>query len=343
MIKKYVSDNSNMFSTLKEFPEQIKLVWYDRIIAKSGNHKINSVIVSGLGGSAISGDVASSFFNDELKIPFFVNRNYTLPAFANNKTLVITCSYSGNTEETISAYKEAQNKGCLVAVISSGGTLEQLANENGNLFIRVPKGFQPRCALGLMFFSLVKTMNYYGIVNLTDSDVDSIYDYFYDRSKDYSVESGLPFSIAEKLIGRFPIIHSSDLLAPINVRFRCQIAENAKMLGYSGILPELNHNEIIGWETFNPQKFNAVLIQLLEDDDHKRIKLRFEITEEILNELGLEIIKLKSEADNFRLRFLDLIYFTDWVSYYLAVIRNVDPTTIGNINRLKNALAKIED
>lgn len=342
MNTKYPSDKSNMYQTLKEYSEQVKLVWYDRIQEDTNNKVFNSVIVTGLGGSAISGDVAAAFFSDQLKVPFIVNRNYTLPLFIDQDTLVIACSYSGNTEETISAYKEAKSKGCHLTVVSSGGKLEELAKEDGNLFIRVPKGYQPRCAIGLMFFSLVKVLKYYNLISFTDEEANSIIDLLAQKSIEYSEETSEAYKIAEKLVGKFPVIHSSDLLAPINVRFRCQIAENSKMLSYSGIIPELNHNEIIGWETFEPEKFNAILIQLLDDEDHKRNKLRFQITEEILKERGLEIIKIRSNANSFHSRYFDLIYLTDWISFYLAVIRNVDPTTIDNINRLKNSLSKIE-
>lgn len=337
------NDSGEMYDVLVSFPEQIKTAWNNNFqVDKSDYKNIKNIVLSGLGGSAISGDVAQTFLYKKLQLPFQVNRNYDLPNFANESTLVLACSYSGNTEETISAYKGALGRKCNIVSIGSGGEIEKLANANGNLHIKVPLGFQPRCALGLMFFNLLKFLNEAGFISIADSMIDTIYTMIKTKSDIYSKEHSQPYEDAVKLIGYFPVIHSSDLLQSINVRFRCQLAENSKVLAYSGIIPELNHNEIIGWERFESKNFNAALIQIIDEDDHQRNKLRFAITEKILKEMGIEIIKISSSEKSFEERIIDLIYYTDWVSFYLAVLRKVDPTPIKNINTLKNSLAAIQ-
>lgn len=338
------NDSGEMYHVLVNFPEQIKTAWNNNSqVDKSAYKNISNIVLTGLGGSAISGDVALTFLYKKLQLPFHVNRNYNLPNFADVNTLVLACSYSGNTEETISAYNDALQRKCKIVSIGSGGELEKLSRDNVNLHIKVPSGFQPRCALGLMFFNLLKFLNEAEFIFIADSMIDTIYTMIKTKSDIYSKVHSKPYDDAVKLIGYFPVIHSSDLLQSVNVRFRCQLAENSKVLSYSGILPELNHNEIIGWERFESKKFNAALIQIFDEDDHQRNKLRFEITEKILKEASIEIIKICSSEKSFEERIIDLIYYTDWVSFYLAVLRKVDPTPIKNINTLKNSLAAIQN
>ncbi len=335
-------DSGDMYNVLVNFPEQIKTAWNNPVeLEKATYINIKNIVLTGLGGSAISGDVALTFLHKQLQLPFLVNRNYNLPTFANENTLVLACSYSGNTEETISAYKEALDRKCKILSIGSGGEIEKLSAENKNLHIKVPAGYQPRCALGLMFFNLLNFLNKSGIAEIKQSTIDSIYSLVRKNSEIYSKSNSSPYQVAEKLIGYFPVLHSSELLQSVNVRFRCQLAENSKVLSYSGIIPELNHNEIIGWEKYNSANFNPKLLQILDNEDHPRNLLRFEITENILRESEVEIIKIKSNEKSFEERIIDLIYYLDWVSFYLAVLRNVDPTPIKNIITLKNSLAKI--
>jgi glucose/mannose-6-phosphate isomerase len=338
------NDYGNMYDVLVDFSDQIKAAWNNKFKVKISDYKsIKNIILTGLGGSAISGDIAKTFLNTSLKLPFQVNRDYPLPNSANHNTLVLACSYSGDTEETISAYKMALARDCKLVSIGSGGEIEKLSRENQKLHIKVPSGFQPRCALGLMFFNLLKFLNDAHITSIDNSLIDSIFKILKDKSEMYSKENSKPYEDAQKLIGFFPVIHSSELLQSINVRFRCQLAENSKVLSYSSTIPELNHNEIIGWEKYDSKKFNAKVIQIIDENDHPRNRLRFEITEKILRDSGVEVIKIKSSEKSFEERIIDLIYYTDWISFYLAVLRKIDPTPIKYINTLKNSLAAIQN
>lgn len=335
-------DSGDMFSVLKNYYQQVEKVNQKKFeIDRSFYSSINKIIVSGLGGSAISGDIFYTLFGKQLRFPYVVNRNYNLPTFADENTLVIACSYSGNTEETLSSYDEAKSKKCKIVTISSGGKLKNMSLQDGYLHFEVESGYQPRCAIGLMLTTLIKFFDNAGFINVDNDFYLKLIELWKNKSEIYSTENGDPYQFALKLIGKFPVIHSTELLQSINVRFRSQIAENSKVLSYSGIIPELNHNEIIAWELYDEKFLQAVLIQIIDTEDHPRNKLRFDITRKILSEVKLEILRLESKEEKFYLRIFDLIYFVDWVSFFLAVTRKVDPTPIKNINALKNALAEI--
>jgi glucose/mannose-6-phosphate isomerase len=192
-----------------------------------------------------------------------------------------------------------------------------------------------------MLTTLIKFLDDSGFIFFENGFYENIVTLLREKSEVYSSESGSPYEFALKLIGKFPVIHSTELLQSVNVRFRSQLAENSKVLSYSGIIPELNHNEIIAWEKYDEKFLPAVLIQIIDENDHPRNKLRFDITKNILSEVKVEILRLQSNQPKFYLRIFDLIYFVDWVSFFLAVTRKVDPTPIKNINALKEALSKI--
>jgi glucose/mannose-6-phosphate isomerase len=335
-------DSGDMFNVLKNYHKQVEEVANKKFeVDRARFSKIDKIVVTGLGGSAISGDVTYTLFQDQLSIPFVVNRNYNLPNFVNENTLVIACSYSGNTEETLSSFDEALKKKCEIVTISSGGKLKERALQNNIIHLEVAGGYQPRCAIGLMLTTLIKFLDDSGFIFFENGFYENIVTLLREKSEVYSSESGSPYEFALKLIGKFPVIHSTELLQSVNVRFRSQLAENSKVLSYSGIIPELNHNEIIAWEKYDEKFLPAVLIQIIDENDHPRNKLRFDITKNILSEMKVEILRLQSNQPKFYLRIFDLIYFVDWVSFFLAVTRKVDPTPIKNINALKEALSKI--
>lgn len=335
-------DSGNMYDVLIDYYKQVEEASSIKIDLEKYNFKdINKIVVTGLGGSAISGDIFYTLFYDQLLIPYIVNRNYNLPKFIDNNTLVVACSYSGNTEETLSAFNEAKEKGCEIVTISSGGKLKEISQNANKLNIAVKGGLQPRCAIGLMLTTLIKFFENAGFVKLEDNFYTNIIELLRRKANEYKKENNDPYDFAIKLMGKVPIIHSTELMQSLNVRFRSQLAENSKVLAFSGIIPELNHNEIIAWEKYDEKKFPAILIQIIDENDHPRNKLRFDITKDILIESKVEIERIESELDKFYLRVFDLLYFIDWVSFYLAVLRNVDPTPIKNINALKEALSKI--
>ncbi len=341
-ISDYVAkyDPSNQFEVLKKTYEQIEFAWNNKIDLSSIKKKgIESVVVTGLGGSAISGDFFANFFRDELNIPFYVNRSYGLPQFVNKNTLLIVSSYSGNTEETISVFNSALKKKCSIVCITSGGKVEKIAEKNKIPVVKILPGFHPRYALGISFFSLLKVMNKLKIVEVKPSLVNLIVKLYKDKAKLYSKEKNPALVYAEQLLGYIPIIYSAEgYTSSIGYRLKCQFNENSKLNAFQNILPEMNHNEIVGWESFIESQLRTKVINILDKEYPSQIKKRFKITSEIISENKVDIINLESAEKSFKVRLMDLIYLSDWITYYSGVLRGFDPAEIKNIEFLKNRL-----
>ncbi len=343
-IKDFVSkyDPQNQFEVLKNSYKQIEFAISNSYPKFDFNiDEINCIVISGLGGSAIAGDLIKNFLKDELKIPVLVNRNYNLPKFADEKTLIICSSYSGNTEETISVFNEALKRNCKIICISTGGELEKITAFNNIPIISLQKGFQPRFALGLSFTTLLILFSKLNLIPNQDEVIAQIISLWKKRASEFSSEGSFPLEIAKNLIGFIPIIYSvSDFNNSVGMRFKAQLNENSKLHAFHNELPEMNHNEIIGWESHKQKNIHAKVIFLYDEEIHPQIKKRFEIIAPMIKSSDVEIITLKSSEENFKMRIMDLIYLTDWVSYYLAVLRQFDPSEIDFIHILKNKLSE---
>jgi glucose/mannose-6-phosphate isomerase len=341
-IKDYVSkyDPQNQFDVLKSSYKQIEYAWNNSIkVTSLVEKKFSSVIIAGLGGSAIAGDLVLNFLQDELKLPLIINRNYSLPSYADEKTLVIISSYSGNTEETNSVFKEASERNCSIVAVTTGGEVEKFSVENNYPLVRLQKGFQPRFALGLSFFSLLKIFQELNLIAPQDEFVTKIISLWKNLAEEYTGEENTALKYAVQLAGFIPVIYSAaDITSAAGYRWKCQFNENSKLHSYSNVIPELNHNEIIGWETFSDKQFNAKLINLLDETYHPQVKKRFEITSELASLNKVEVINISSDQNDFKCRLMDLIYLGDWISFYLALLRGYDPSEIKNIDVLKERL-----
>ncbi|HSD62236.1 MAG TPA: bifunctional phosphoglucose/phosphomannose isomerase [Ignavibacteriaceae bacterium] len=341
-LKDYVSkyDPQNQFNVLIDTWKQVEFAWNNNIDTGTfKTKKFRNIIVCGLGGSAISADILHNFLKDELKIPLFVNRNYNLPAFADKNTLLIISSYSGNTEETISCLKEGLDKQYNIICVSTGGKVEEIAMEHNILLVKMKPGFQPRYALGSSFFSLIKILSELKIIPGQDETVQKIKNIWQVKGQEYSKENNIAFECAEQLIGFIPVIYSTVDTSSAGYRFKCQFNENAKMHAFQNIIPELNHNEIIGWESFTEKQFSAKVINILDESYHPQIKKRFEITSELATKKGVDYLNIESDEDEFKVRLMDLIYLFDWITYYAAVLRGYDPSEIDYIHTLKERLS----
>jgi glucose/mannose-6-phosphate isomerase len=336
LIKKY--DSQNQFEVLKNTHKQISDAWSTKVdVSSLKNKNFSSIVFCGLGGSAISGDLLCDYLSGELSIPFTVIRGYILPSFVNEKTLVIISSYSGNTEETISCLEQALKKKSSIVVITSGGRIGEIATSNKIPIIKLRPGFQPRYALGQGFFTLLKLMQELGIVE-ENENVKSIVNLWGKRSEEYSNESNKAFEMAKELVGFIPVIYSSEFLSATGYRFKCQLNENSKLHAFSNEIPEMNHNEIIGWESFKEKQFNSKVIYLIDQDFHPQNLKRFEILREMLTEQKVDVLTLSSKEGSKKVRIMDLIFLSDWISFYLSVLRGFDPSEIDFIHRMKQRL-----
>lgn len=339
-------DVSNMFDVLRNFGNQIEeAVAIGNVLnppKELGN--INKIIISGLGGSAIAGDLIRSILLYEIKIPVYVNRNYLLPAFADENTLVIISSYSGNTEESLSAYEDALKKNCKVVCVSSGGKLSLLAENANQFLIALPKGYQPRCALAFSFFTVLIFLSKLNIIEEKSLQINGVIRLMKEKCEQYAQTEGSnnpTINIAKHLQGKIPIIYSSsDLLDIANYRWRCQINENSKCLAYGNLIPEMNHNEIVGWQE-NPEFLKKLaVVTLLDRQDHPRNLRRIKIVNGIIEKLWGIGIDVEGEGETKLERLFDLILMGDWISFYLAILYKTDPTPVEKINILKNKLSE---
>ncbi len=344
MFKKY--DQENMFQSIWNFPNNLKdaIVIGNKINLKNDYAHIQNIVVAGMGGSAIGGDIVSVLENSNIKIPYVVCRDYSIPEWVNSQSLVICSSYSGNTEETISAFHKSIKSGASICGITTGGELLKLLKKNEKDFIKIPSGLQPRAAVAFSFIPIIKLIEKVGIIQ---SDLDSwIGNSITNLEKNrvvYSNEGNENpvYELAHKIYKKIPIIYSNTSSMRINaVRLKGQINENGKMLAYNNELPELNHNEIVGWKN-NSEFFKFLCVLWLEDDrDSGRIKIRKNITEKILNEINVPQYSIKIIGKTFQERFLHMINYGDWLSFWCAILNETDPSPVEKIVRLKNELSK---
>jgi len=336
LVNKY--DSQNQYQVLKDTYRQVSSAWNNKFdITHLKKKKFNSIVFCGLGGSAISGDLLIDYLSDELKLPLRVVRGYNLPSYTTKNTLVVISSYSGNTEETISCFKQALKKNCEIVAITSGGNILEEADKRKISVIKIESGFQPRYALGLGFFSVLKLMQELGIVN-EDKTVKKIIDLWKKNGEEFSTEKNKAEQIAEQLVGFIPVIYSAEFLSSSGFRFKSQINENSKLHAFHHTIPEMNHNEIVGWESYKEKQFQTKVIFITDKDYHPQIQKRFEILKELLSQQKVEVLSLESDQDNRKVRIMDLIFLCDWISFYASVLRGFDPSEIDFIHQMKKRL-----
>lgn len=344
----YTIDTSNMYSLIKKLPEQAREavgIGNKAVFKKIKTKDIQNIVLCGLGGSAIGGDLLKSYLADELSVPFIVNRNYILPRFVGPKTLVIISSYSGNTEETNTAHKEALKRRAKILCISSNGATERLAKAKRTPFIKIPGGLPPRAALGYSFFPLLIALTKLGFIKNKARDIREALQLLEEKSVEYGnpdPSTNPALQIAGQLRYRIGVVYSStERFDAVNTRWRGQMAENGKSLLFGHVLPEMNHNELVGWKTLRDQMQEMQVLFLRDKADHKRIQYRMDITKGIVSEHTSHITDVWSEGNSLLARVFSLVYLGDWVSYYLAILHGQDPSPVEVIDHLKNELAKV--
>lgn len=303
---------------------------------KSPQNPINSIIITGLGGSGIGGKIATQLVSDQLKIPAIINNDYNLPAFVNENTLVIVSSFSGNTEETLEALKKAQEANAEIACITSGGKLADIARAEGYNLIIMPTAFSPRAMLTYSIIQQLFLFHHYGFINnnfiseikktvlLLDNEIDDI--------KDKAHQTALA------LHGKTTVIYAESGLEGVIIRIRQQINENSKALGWHHVVPEMNHNELVGWAGGKSEY--AVLI-VRSDYEHYRSKVRMNITKEIIQKQTQIVLEFHPKGESLIEQSFYHILWGDWTSVYLAELYQVDDVEVKVIDYLKAELAKI--
>jgi glucose/mannose-6-phosphate isomerase len=299
--------------------------------------KISNVLLCGLGGSGIGGAIVAKFAQSSAKIPFVICNDYHIPSFVNNETLVIASSYSGDTEETLTAVKEAQFKGAEIAAVTSGGELKTICELNGYNYILIPGGKPPRTCIGLSLTEQIFILVRYGILDASVlNQLQAAISLLKSNTHSLKEEAN---NVAEVLLGKMSVIYSVDQYEPISIRFRQQLNENSKELCWHQKFPELNHNEIVGWASGNS---NLAVVILRNKDDYYRTQERIEFMKTVVEQKGASVTEIWSKGDSFLEKALYLIYLTDWTSLFIANNKGVDPIEIRVIDALKDHLATIK-
>ena len=318
-------DSQNMLEVIEKFPMQCREA-LELPRGESISEEFDKIIVTGMGGSAIGGDLLKAYMHNS-KLPCFVIRDYKVPEWVDQYTLVFVVSYSGNTEETLSCFHDAKKKGAQIIAISSGGELSKSAEK----VIKIPSGLQPRAAGGYLFFPMVGVLYNSNLIDVKNTDLNEMLTLL--NKKEEIKERGE--ELAKKIHGKTPLIYSSELLKPIAYKWQTQINENAKYPAYHASFPEMNHNEILSFRAMDRTKFLAILLR--DDNDHPKIKKRMDICKQIM-EKNVEVEEVKIKGSSLLARMFYSISLGDYTSYNLALRERVDPTPVEAIEWLKKQL-----
>ncbi len=341
-------DKSGMIDTLTGFPEQIKETM-DIMNSTDLNSffKIDNVIVSGMGGSAISGDILQSLLRNKFDIPIFVNRAYNLPKWANKNTLVLSQSYSGNTEETLSSFKHAYQKKCKIIGISSGGKLQEYCEKRDISHIGIPPGFAPRAATAYMLFSAILSIKKTGLLeNNIESEIEEtleITDELRNSNKKTVPEKdNFSKQIAKMIAGTIPQVYGWEIYNPIAKRWCTQFNENSKIIARYDSVPECNHNDIVGWSQNHKisKKFSCLLFRD-EKIESIYISKRLNFMKTLFKDVAANVVEIQIKGKKTLSKMMYAMYLGDFVSCYLAILNGIDPTPVDIITELKGALAEI--
>lgn len=337
-------DSANMLAQLHGLPQQCRAAWLKAIAFKlPGDYKnIDKVVILGMGGSAIGGDLARSLASLENKPIFFVNREYELPAFVDTRTLVIASSYSGNTEETLSAFSQALKINCKKLVMTTGGKLKEIAEAAKIPVFIIDHIAPPRAALGYSFMPLLAFLRNLGFLKGISPDMPAMtkaMEKLYEEIKE-TVLTGANQAkqLALKLHSNVVVIYGADILSEVARRWKTQINENSKAWAFYEALPELNHNAVVGYQFPSELASKLFVVFLRCLSLHPRTLIRYQITSELLqqNNIGYQIVD--SQGEDMLSQMMSLVYFGDWVSYYLAILYQTDPTPVKVIDYLKKRL-----
>lgn len=339
-------DPSGMFDNIYRFPEQMEeAIVIGRDINLTGDYsKIKSVLFCGMGGSAIGGDIIETLVSPIMNTFVSVTRNYTLPAWIGEETLVICVSYSGNTEETLACFDEAKSRGSVIAGISSGGELSKRLEQIGADLIAIPDGHPPRASLGYLAIPGLFLLEKSGLLDCpVKEDLRETVTHLKSWREDFSKggDGNKTLEVARTIHRSIPVVYGeAGGTGAVALRWRGQLAENGKMLSFHHTLPEMNHNEIVGFYNNSELLEHLGVIWLIDRDSHPRTAERQKLTRDILGERVQYQLEIASEGESLYERLFYLIHFGDWVSFWAAMLHETDPSPVEQIERLKKALSK---
>jgi glucose/mannose-6-phosphate isomerase len=340
------NDPDGMLARIKELPLQCRQAWQAALDMRlpAGYKDINKVVILGMGGSAIGGDLVKSLVQSEAKIPVIVHRDYGLPAYVDEKTLLIGSSYSGNTEETLSGFELALKTGAKKIAMTTGGKLQKLTEGKNIPVFKIEYKAQPRAALGFSFLPTLGVMQKLGFIQDKSADVAETVGLLESLSVNLGekspVKSNPAKQLAQRLYGSLPVIYGAGIAAEAAHRWKTQINENSKAWGFYEVFPELNHNATVGYPLPKEVASRIRVVLLRSPGFIQRIKMRYDITSELLKQAGVAYEYVDSQGKSPLAQMMSLVMMGDFASYYLAILYSVDPSPVKVISYLKEKLEK---
>jgi glucose/mannose-6-phosphate isomerase len=342
-------DNENILAqrdpegALQVASEQFTQASFDAVVLhkEHDGRDITSVIVTGMGGSALAALLAKVWLKNDMAIPFEIVRGYDLPAYVGSSTLVIASSYSGNTEETVTALGQATAKGAQLGVIASGGKLIEIAEASGISNVTLPGGLQPRMAVIYNLRALLALLENFGIVQGKLEEIEALSQWLGSQSAAWASSVPTEHNYAKQLatlaVGKTPVFYGGALTAPVAYKWKISFNENAKNVAFWNEYPEFNHNEFLGW-TSHPVEKPFAVFDLVSALEHPQILKRFEISDRLLSGMRPKATVVNLVGESLIAQLLWASILADFVSIYVAVLNGVDPTPVVLIEKFKTEL-----
>ena len=303
-----------------------------------------NIVVAGMGGSAISGELLKDWTRDKITVPIEVSREYSLPAYADKKSLVLIASYSGETEESLSAFLDAAKRKCVIYCISSGGNLLEFAEKLGAPCLRIPSGMPPRAALPYLFVPMLMALEKLNLVSSVSENLKEAVCLLEKVSGENSpgkpVENNFSKTLALSIGETVPVIYGFGVYRGVAQRFKQQFNENSKVPAKWEVFPELNHNEIVGWEDSGKLASNFSTILLRDKTEPAEIRSRIEATKTLMQPVLSKTFEVWAQGKSALAKMLSTICIGDFTSVYLAILRKVDPTPVKTIALLKEHMQR---
>lgn len=339
-------DKSDMFSFCVEAPKHCQEATKLAEAVSINYSKPKTIIVAGMGGSAIGGELLKDWSRDKIDVPIEACREYSLPAYANEKTLVFVVSYSGETEEALSVFLDAIKRNCMTFCISSGGKLLEFAQKLKLPYLRVPSGIpQPRVALPYLFVPLPIFLEKLGLTSGVGSEISEAIGILGQAKDGNSPEKPLSDNFCKRLAsninGTAPVVYGFGIYRAVAQRFKQQFNENSKVPAKWGFLPELDHNEVVGWEAAKELVRCFSVIFIRDKDEPDEMLQRIETTKELIYAQSMKVFEVWSMGKSRLAKMLSAVCIGDFTSVYLAILRGIDPTPVKTITLLKEKMKRV--
>jgi glucose/mannose-6-phosphate isomerase len=323
-------DKQGYIHDLTDFPNHI-MDAYELAQWTKVTGKFDKIVVSGMGGSGIGGDILKAYM-EEYGVLVFVNKSYEIPKYVNDKTLLFVLSYSGNTEETTEAFKHALKTRCEMIAITTGGKLKELCDVHHKKCIIIPKGHQPRAAFAYLFIPMLRVLENSNAISSVSSVLKNI-----AKQLSSPIFMKKAEELARNIKDKIPIIYTADRLSCVGLRWKTQFNENTKMHAFCNVFSEMNHNEIVGY-TKKLARYHMIIIS--SEKDHPRIKMRFKLVKKLVKDQGVDVTEMAVSGDSLLEEIFSAIHIGDWTSYFLAILYGMDPSPVEIIENLKRDLKK---